>query len=82
MKCPIRAGIELEAPSDPPTSFTPLSSAPEFPPTPPSSKEKEKPPRWIRYQDEHKYRGQMFQPPRRSERLRAVIQSIPGWEKY
>ena len=72
----------VKAVPDPPTSFTPLSSAPEFPPTPPSSKEKEKPPRWIRYQDEHKYRGQMFQPPRRSERLRAVIQSIPGWEKY
>ena len=79
----------LKAPSDleerqPTTLFsTPTAQASSLLPTPPPSKEKApKPPRWIRYQDAEKYNDQVFEPPRRSQRLRAVIKSIPGWQKY
>ena len=71
----------LKAPQ--PSFSTPVAqSLPpmEFPPTPPSTREK--PVKWIRYQDIDKYRDVVLQPPRRSERLRAVIKSIPNWEKY
>ena len=78
----------LETPSTPlkvprSSSSTPVAqSLPpmEFPPTPPSTKET--PVKWIRYQDINKYRDYVVQPPRRSERLRATIQSIPSWIKY
>ena len=71
----------LKAPRS--SSSTPVAqSLPpmEFPPTPPSTRET--PVKWIRYQDIDKYRDVVLQPPRRSERLRAVLKSIPGWEKY
>jgi hypothetical protein len=76
----------LKAPSrseerQPTTLFsTPTAQASPFLPTPPPSKEK--PVKWINYRDSDKYEDVILKPPRRSERLRAVIKSIPGWEKY
>ena len=73
--------------SDSPSASTVVTTSSEtptqFPPTPLTSKGSEttKPPRWIRYQDADKYPG-VYEPPRRSERIRAMIKSIPGWEKY
>ena len=77
------ASPSREIPSTPrkvyqPSTSTPIVpiAPPEYTPTPPSTR-----PRWIRYQDVDKYPG-VYQPPRRSERIRAMIKSIPRWEKY
>ncbi|XP_031553700.1 histone H3.v1-like [Actinia tenebrosa] len=82
---PLRTPTSLDQPSPNTPVSTPLKAqalpAPlDFLPTPPSSKEK--PLKWISYQDSDTYRAKISKPPRRSERLRAIAKSIPKWEKY
>ena len=52
-----------------------------FPPTPPSSRERpSKNPRWIQYKDADQYTN-VYEPPRRSERIKLMMKSIPTWQK-
>ncbi|KAK3697504.1 hypothetical protein QZH41_002100 [Actinostola sp. cb2023] len=76
---PIRTHSEMGQPTSLFNTPNTPSGPPIFPPTPPPSKEK--PIKWIPYRDAHKY-DDVVTPPRRSERLRAVIKSIPNWQKY
>ncbi|KAK3716556.1 hypothetical protein QZH41_006390 [Actinostola sp. cb2023] len=75
----IRAHSEMGQPTSLFHTPNTPSGPPAFPPTPPPSTEK--PIKWIPYRDAHKYDDVVI-PPRHSERLRAVIKSIPNWQKY
>jgi len=76
---PIRAHSEMGQPTSLFNTPNTPSGPPIFPPTPPPSTEKSI--KWIPYQDARKYED-VVKPPRRSERLRAVIKSIPNWQNY
>ncbi|XP_031555637.1 extensin-like [Actinia tenebrosa] len=76
---PLKPTTSFDQPSPTASFSTPkaqtLPPPPYFLPTPPPSKEK--PVKWISYQNAHKYKD-VVKPPRRSERLRAIAK----WENF
>ncbi|KAK3719577.1 hypothetical protein QZH41_006799 [Actinostola sp. cb2023] len=74
---PLKAHSEMGQPTTLLSTPNTPSGPPIFPPTPPPSKDK--PLKWIPYQDSGKYED-VSKSPRRSERLRAMVKSLPKWQ--
>jgi len=76
---PLKSHSEMGQPTTLFSTPNTQSGLPIFPPTPPPSNDK--PLKWIPYQDSGKYED-VSKTPRRSERLRAMVKSLPKWQNH
>ena len=76
----IRTPFSSNTKDSTPVKEQPSTNLQEVPSTPKQDRPSKKP-RWIQYKDMDKH-SEVYEPPRRSERLRLMMKSIPGYEKY